>query len=77
VGGPIAAVEEGDIIEIDIEKRSINLVVPSEVVADRMKRWTPPAPHYETGVFAKYIATVSSASEGAVTFRPPALVAKA
>ena len=77
VGGPIAAVEEGDIIAIDIEKRSINLEVAPEVVADRMKRWSPPAPHYETGVFAKYIATVSSASEGAVTFRPPARAANA
>ena len=77
VGGPIAAVEEGDIIDINIEARSINLEVAPEVISERMKRWSPPAPRYETGVFAKYIATVSSAAEGAVTFRPPALAAKA
>ena len=76
-GGPIAAVEEGDIIDINIEARSINLEVAPEVISERMKRWSPPAPRYETGVFAKYIATVSSAAEGAVTFRPPALAAKA
>jgi dihydroxy-acid dehydratase len=70
VGGPIAAVEEGDIISIDIEKRSIDLEVSPEVTARRMSVWTPPEWKYQTGVFAKYIATVSSAAEGATTFRP-------
>lgn len=70
VGGPIAAVEEGDIIDISIEHRFINLEVAPEVVQQRLAKWTPPKPKYETGVFAKYIATVSSAAEGAVTFRP-------
>jgi dihydroxy-acid dehydratase len=76
-GGPIAAVEEGDIIDIKIDERSINLEVTPEIISERMKRWNPPAARYETGVFAKYIATVSSAAEGAVTFRPPARAARA
>jgi dihydroxy-acid dehydratase len=66
-GGPIAAVQEGDIINIDIDKRKMDLEVSPEVVRERMKSWTPPAPKYDTGVFAKYIALVSSAAEGAVT----------
>ena len=77
VGGPIAAVQEGDIINIDIDKRTIELEVAPEVLAQRLKGWTAPAPKYDTGVFAKYIALVSSAAEGAVTFRPPSMTAKA
>jgi dihydroxy-acid dehydratase len=77
VGGPIAAVEEGDIIAIDIENRSIDLEVPADVVAARLAKWTAPAPKYREGVFAKYCALVGSASEGAVTSRPAALRAKA
>lgn len=77
VGGPIAAVEEGDIINIEIDNRVIDLEVAPEVIAERMKRWTPPATKYDTGVFAKYVALVGSAAEGAVTFRPPSLTAKA
>jgi dihydroxy-acid dehydratase len=77
VGGPIAAVEEGDIISIDIQACSIDLEVPEDTVAERLSRWTPPAPKYETGVFAKYVHLVGSAAQGAVTFRPPARAAKA
>ena len=66
-GGPIAAVEEGDTINLDIERRSIDLEVPAETIAQRLKKWKTPEPHYRSGVFAKYIALVSSASEGAVT----------
>jgi dihydroxy-acid dehydratase len=69
-GGPIAAVQEGDIICINIEKATIDLEVSAEEIARRMEGWKAPKPRYETGVFAKYCATVSSASEGAVTFRP-------
>ena len=76
VGGPIAAVEEGDIINIDIEKRIIDLEVAPEVVKDRLSKWKAPAVKYESGVFAKYVALVGSAAEGAVTSRPP-LAAKA
>ena len=70
VGGPIAAVQEGDIINIDIEKRTIDIEVAPAQVAERMKSWNAPEWKYQTGVFAKYIATVSSAAEGAITFRP-------
>jgi dihydroxy-acid dehydratase len=70
VGGPIAAVQEGDIINIEINNQKIDLEVAPEVIAERMKSWTPPAPRYETGVFAKYVALVGSAAEGAVTSRP-------
>ncbi|MFN7933723.1 MAG: dihydroxy-acid dehydratase [Bryobacteraceae bacterium] len=69
-GGPIAALREGDVVNIDIAKATIDIEVPAEEIAARMKDWAAPAPRYETGVFAKYCATVSSASEGAVTFRP-------
>ncbi|HTP89898.1 MAG TPA: dihydroxy-acid dehydratase [Bryobacteraceae bacterium] len=69
VGGPIAAVREGDTINIDIEKRTIDLELPAGEIKARLAEWKPPAPHYKTGVFAKYVAMVSSAAEGAITFR--------
>ena len=67
VGGPIALVEEGDIIVVDVDRQELNLEVDPAVLAERRARWTPPEPRYTTGVFAKYAAMVSSASEGAVT----------
>ena len=67
VGGPIAAVEEGDTIHIDIEKRTIDLEVPAEVLKERLAKWKTPEPRYRSGVFAKYVALVGSASEGALT----------
>ncbi len=66
-GGPIAAVEEGDPVSIDVGSREINLEIPPEKIAARLARWQAPAPRYATGVFAKYCALVASASEGAVT----------
>jgi dihydroxy-acid dehydratase len=66
-GGPIAAVEEGDPVSIDVVARQINLEIPPEKIAERLARWKAPAPRYATGVFAKYCALVASASEGAVT----------
>jgi dihydroxy-acid dehydratase len=67
VGGPIAAIEEGDSILIDIANRTINLEVPATVIEDRLAKWTAPEPRYKKGVFAKYVKLVSSASEGAIT----------
>jgi dihydroxy-acid dehydratase len=67
VGGPIAAVQEGDVIEIDIDKRTINLDVDPKEIERRLKGWKAPKLRYETGVFAKYVALVSSAAEGAIT----------
>jgi dihydroxy-acid dehydratase len=66
-GGPIAAVEEGDPVSIDVDQREINLEVSPEKLRERLAQWQTPAPHYTTGVFAKYCALVASASEGAVT----------
>jgi dihydroxy-acid dehydratase len=67
LGGPIAIVEEGDTITIDVERRVLDLDVAPDMVARRLAAWTPPAPMYTSGVFAKYAALVGSASEGAVT----------
>ncbi|HTS50918.1 MAG TPA: dihydroxy-acid dehydratase [Bryobacteraceae bacterium] len=67
VGGPIAAIEEGDSIHIDIAGRTINLEIPEATLRERLKKWKAPEPHYRSGVFAKYVALVGSASEGAPT----------
>ena len=67
VGGPIAALLDGDTITIDIERRRIDVDVAPGQLAARMAGWTKPKPHYATGVFAKYAAHVLSASEGAIT----------
>ena len=66
-GGPIAVVEEGDPITVDADKSVINLDIPAAELAQRLAAWKPSAPRYKTGVFAKYCALVSSASEGAIT----------
>jgi dihydroxy-acid dehydratase len=67
LGGPIALVEEGDEIIVDVDRHALDLNVPEAVLAERRARWTPPAPRYKSGVMAKYAALVSSASLGAVT----------
>jgi dihydroxy-acid dehydratase len=66
-GGVIALVEEGDSITIDANKRLIQLNVSAKELARRKKRWQPPKPRYTTGVLAKYVKLVSSASRGAIT----------
>ncbi len=67
VGGPIAAVREGDSVVFDIEKRRLDLEISDAEMKRRLASWTPPPPRYTAGVFAKYARLVSSASEGAVT----------
>jgi dihydroxy-acid dehydratase len=67
LGGPIAAVHEGDTITFDIPNRKLTLNVPEAEIAKRLAAWKAPAPRYKRGVFAKYANSVSSASEGAVT----------
>ncbi|MBI3327907.1 MAG: dihydroxy-acid dehydratase [Nitrospinae bacterium] len=69
-GGPIALVEEGDMVVFDINARRLDMEVSDTVLKERLSKWREPAPHYVTGVFAKYAALVSSASEGAVTHPP-------
>jgi dihydroxy-acid dehydratase len=66
-GGPIAHVRDGDTIVVDIESRQLVLEVPEDELARRAAEWTQPAPRYDRGVFAKYAASVGSASEGATT----------
>ena len=66
-GGPIAFVEDGDVITVDAEKREINLQVADAELATRKARWQRPAPYANKGTLAKYAKLVSSASEGAVT----------
>jgi dihydroxy-acid dehydratase len=67
VGGPIAAVREGDIIRFDIPNRTLTLEVSDEEIAARLKGFVPPALRWPRGVFRKYVDRVSSASEGATT----------
>jgi dihydroxy-acid dehydratase len=66
-GGPIAALEDGDMVVIDVEGRTLSVELSEDELAARLTRWRAPAPRYPSGVFAKYAALVSSASEGAVT----------
>jgi len=67
MGGPIAALRDGDIITIDVKERSLNVELTDDEIAARMADWQPPKPQYTSGVFAKYAALVSTADEGAVT----------
>jgi dihydroxy-acid dehydratase len=67
LGGPIAAVHEGDTITFDIPARTLTLNVPEAEIAARLKSFAPPTPRFTRGVFAKYANTVSSASQGAIT----------
>jgi dihydroxy-acid dehydratase len=67
VGGPIAAVHEGDMIAIDVDQGRLQLEVSEAELGRRMAKWVPPVPRYKTGVFAKYANSVSSAAFGAVT----------
>ncbi|HXH23015.1 MAG TPA: dihydroxy-acid dehydratase [Dehalococcoidia bacterium] len=67
VGGPIAALRDGDTIVFDIERRRLDVELDDGELRSRLASWQPPPPRYRTGVFAKYARLVSSASEGAVT----------
>ncbi len=66
-GGPIALVEDGDTITIDIAQKTLSLDVDPAVLAERRARWQAPPPPFTTGVMAKYIRLVRSAAEGAIT----------
>ena len=66
-GGPIAALEEGDTVVMDVEARELRVELSADEIETRLRAWSPPPPRYTEGVFAKYAALVSSASEGAVT----------
>ena len=66
-GGPLAIVENGDVITIDAERRTIDLHVSQGEIRTRLKSWKRPKPRYRRGVLAKYAAQVTTASLGAVT----------
>jgi dihydroxy-acid dehydratase len=66
-GGPIAAVREGDIVEFDLERRTLMLELTDDQITDRMVDWTAPPARYDRGVMGKYARLVSSAAMGAVT----------
>ncbi len=66
-GGPIAIVAEGDEITFDLATKTLRLELSDAEIKARLAKWKAPAPHYKTGVFAKYAALVSSASLGAIT----------
>ena len=72
VGGPIALVEEGDMIEIDINNYSITLKVSDEELAKRKAAWTPREPKVTTGYLARYASMVTSGNRGAILEIPKA-----
>jgi dihydroxy-acid dehydratase len=66
-GGPIAALKDGDMVVFDINARRLDVELSEAEIKARLANWREPERRYKTGVFAKYAALVSSASEGAVT----------
>jgi dihydroxy-acid dehydratase len=66
-GGPIAAVRDGDMVVLDIEKRRLDVELSELQIEQRVSEWRPPPAAYTRGVMAKYARSVSSASEGAIT----------
>ena len=66
-GGPIAALRDGDVVTIDIDARELSVALSDDEIAERVAAYEPPEPEYRSGVMAKYAATVSSASLGAIT----------
>jgi dihydroxy-acid dehydratase len=65
-GGPIAALRDGDVVELDVEGRELRVALSEDEIAARLRDVVPPPPRYTKGVLARYAAGVSSASEGAV-----------
>jgi dihydroxy-acid dehydratase len=67
IGGPIAALRDGDIVKFDVPNRRLDVELSDEEIQERLKGWQAPPPRYHTGVMAKYARLVSSAAKGAVT----------
>jgi dihydroxy-acid dehydratase len=67
VGGPIAAVQEGDTIHFDVPNRRLDVEIAESELTARLAKWNKPEPKFKRGVFKKYVDTVSSAAQGAVT----------
>ena len=72
VGGNIALIEEGDVIEIDIDAHSVNIKVSDEELKKRRANWKPRPPKITSGYLARYTAMVSSGSRGAILEVPNA-----
>ena len=70
VGGPIALVEEGDIIKINIPENTLHMDVPDEVLAERRAKWEPREPKITTGYLARYASLVTSGNTGAILRTP-------
>ncbi len=66
-GGPIAALRDGDMVVFDVEGRRLDAELSEKEFQSRRGQWSPPPPHYSSGVMAKYAMLVSSAADGAVT----------
>jgi len=66
VGGPIAVLEEGDVVTVDAERRVLSVDISDEEIRKRLRRWQQPEPKYKRGVLFKYSKLVHSASEGAI-----------
>jgi dihydroxy-acid dehydratase len=69
-GGPLAVIEEGDTIVVDVEERELRVELDDDELQQRLEAWSPPPHRYTSGVMAKYAALVSSASDGAITRAP-------
>jgi dihydroxy-acid dehydratase len=69
-GGPLAVVRDGDVISIDVDEGTLMVELDDRELAERLARWQPPPARYDVGVFARYRALVSSASDGAVLVPP-------
>jgi dihydroxy-acid dehydratase len=67
VGGPIGLLQEGDIISVDVDARRLSVELSEAELAERRARWQKPAPHYRSGVMAKYALTAQQADQGAVS----------
>ena len=67
LGGPIAAIREGDKIRIDVNQRLLEVEISDAELKSRLAQWKAPKPRYATGIFGKYASLVASASQGAVT----------
>jgi dihydroxy-acid dehydratase len=65
-GGPIAALQDGDMVVFDVDRRRLDVELSEQELQERLARWRPPKPRYTTGVMAKYAKLVSSAAQGAV-----------
>ncbi|HXF82663.1 MAG TPA: dihydroxy-acid dehydratase [bacterium] len=66
-GGPIAALRDGDLVTVDVERRRLDVALSEAELAQRLAAWQPPVPRYARGAMAKYARLVSSAALGAVT----------